>query len=164
MRAPVLYFTSWAHDDRSLADDLIRRLQQQMTPSRAYEHTLWRDTAILVGERWLDEIVAAIKACDLGFLLVSPAFLGSRFISREELPRLIGEPGKPIVPVVLKPVNFERHDLKGLSDYQFYRLDRRKSYSECNGDRERSRFAEELFGEIENRLDRIKASSVASHV
>jgi hypothetical protein len=65
---------------------------------------------------------------------------------------------------MLRPVNFDRHDLKGLSDYQIYRLDRRKSYSECNGDRDRSRFVEELFGEIENRLDRIKASSGAAHV
>lgn len=159
MRAPVRFFTSYARADEALADDLVQRLQQQMTPSRAYEHTHWRDTAILVGERWLNEIVEAINACHIGLLLVSPAFLGSSTIDREELPRLIGEPGKPIVPIMLRTVSFERHDLKGLAEYQIYRLDRRKSYSECNGDRDRSRFVEELFGEIENRLDRINAST-----
>lgn len=155
MRTTVRFFVSYAHADQRLADDLVLRLRQQMTPSRAYEHTLWRDTAILVGERWLDEIVEAIDACDVGLLLVSPAFLGSSFITREELPRLIDRAGKPIVPVMLQPVSFERHDLKGLSEYQIYRLDRQKSYSECTRDRLRSQFVEALFLEIESRLDRI---------
>lgn len=155
MKAPVHFFVSYAHDDQLHADDLVRRLQKQMKPSRAYEHTLWRDTAILVGERWHDEIVQAIEGCDVGLLLVSPAFLGSDFIDREELPRLIGDTKKPVVPVMLQPVSFERHDLKGLIEYQIYRLDRRKSFSECSSDRNRSRFVEALFLEIEQRLDRI---------
>lgn len=155
MRTPVRFFVSYAHDDQPFADDLVLRLQQQLTPSLAYEHKLWRDTAILVGERWNDEIIQAIEACDVGLLLVSPAFLGSGFIGREELPRLIGQTRKPIVPVMLRPVSFERHDLKGLSDYQIYRLDRQWSYSACLVDRVRSRFVEALFLEIEHRLDRI---------
>jgi len=159
MRVPVRFFISYAHDDRPHADDLVARLRQQMVPSRAYEYTLWRDTAILAGERWLDEILQAIEECDVGLLLVSPAFLGSVFIAGEELPRLIGHPAKPVVPVMLRPVSFERHDLKGLSEYQIYRLDRRKSYRECSGDRDRSRFSEELFDEIERRLDRILPST-----
>ena len=158
MRTPVRFFISYAHDDQRYADDLVLRLQQQLTPSRAYEYTLWRDTAILVGERWLDEIVRAIGGCDVGLLLVSPAFLGSDFIDREELPRLIGQAGKPIVPVMLRPVSFERHDLKGLAEYQIYRLDRQWSYSECLVDRVRSRFVQALFLEIEHRLDRILSS------
>ncbi|HXA18322.1 MAG TPA: toll/interleukin-1 receptor domain-containing protein [Thermoanaerobaculia bacterium] len=155
MRVAVRFFNSYAHADQYLADDLILRLQQQMTPSRAYEYTLWRDTTILVGELWFGEIVHAVEGCDMGLLFVSPAFLGSGFIDREELPRLIGQTTKPIVPVMLRPVSFERHDLKGLSEYQIYRLDQQKSYSECNGDRGRSRFVEELFLDIERRLDRI---------
>lgn len=155
MKTPIHFFISYAHDDQRFADDLVRRLRQQMTPSRAYEYTLWRDTAILVGERWYDEIIQAIEGCDVGLLLVSPAFLGSTFIDREELPRFIGRAAKPIVPVMLRSVNFERHDLKGLSDYQIYRLDRQWSYGERRDDRVRSRFAEALFLEIENRLDRI---------
>ncbi len=159
MRHPVQYFTSYAHDDQRDADDLVRRLGQQMTPSRAYEHLLWRDTGILVGERWHDEIVQAIEACDLGLLLVSPAFLGSDFIVREELSRLIGDVKKPIFPVMLQPVSFERHDLKGLSEYQIYRLDRQRSFGECRSDRDRSRFVEGLFDEIERRLDRIVSTT-----
>jgi hypothetical protein len=158
VRAAVRFFTSYAHADQSLADDLVQRLQQQMTPSRAYEYTLWRDTTILAGERWLPEIIEAVEGCHVGLLLVSPAFLVSRFIDREELPRLIGQTGKPIVPVMLRPVSLERHDLKGLSEYQLYRLDRQKSYSECRGDLVRSRFVEALFLDIEHRLDRIFAS------
>jgi hypothetical protein len=157
MRIPVRFFISYAHDDQHMADDLVLRLQQQLAPSRAYEHTLWRDTAIPVGERWHDEIVQAVEACHVGLLLVSPGFLGSHFIHDEELPRLIGETKKPIIPVMLRPVSLERHDLKGLDEYQIYRLDRQKSYSECNNDRLRSRFVEALFLEIESRLDRIGA-------
>lgn len=159
VRAPVHFFVSYAHDDQFYADDLVRRLREQMKPSRAYEHTLWCDTAILVGEQWRGEILHAIESCNVGLLLVSPAFLGSDFIDREELPRLIGDAKKPVVPVMLQPVSFERHDLKGLAEYQIYRLDRRKSYSECSGDRDRSRFVEALFDEIEQRLDRIVSSA-----
>lgn len=158
MRAAVRFFNSYAHADQSLADDLVLRLQEQMTPSAAYEYTLWRDTTILVGERWRDEIIQAVEGCDVGLLLVSPAFLGSGFIDREELPRLIGQAGKPIFPVMLRPVSLERHDLKGLTEYQIYRLDRQKSYSECSGDLVRSRFVEALFLDIEHRLDRIFSS------
>lgn len=163
MRTPVRFFVSYAHDDQHDADDLVLRLQQQMTPSLAYEHKLWRDTAILVGEGWRDEIVQAIETCDVGLLLVSPAFLGSGFIGREELPRLIGHAGKPIVPVMLRPISFERHDLKGLSDYQIYRLDRQWPYSACLVDRVRSRFVEALFLEIEHRLDRVLSRSKGRH-
>jgi len=158
MRTLVHFFVSYARDDQSCANDLFFRLQQQMTRSRAYEHKLWRDTAILVGERWNDEIIQAIEACEVGLLFVSPAFLGSPFIERQEVPRLIGHAEKLIVPVMLRPVSFDRHDLKGLSDHQIYRLDRQKSYSECNGDRVRSRFVEALFLEIEHRLDRVLSS------
>ncbi len=163
MRTPVRFFVSYAHDDQSLADDLVERLRQQMKPSRTYEHMLWRDTAILAGEKWHDEIVKAIEGCDAGLLLVSPAFLGSPFIDREELQRLIGDAEKPIVPVMLRPVSFERHDLKCLSDYQMYRLDRKKSYSDCKGDHTKSRFVEGLFDEIESRLDRILSPGSAAH-
>lgn len=158
MRTAANFFVSYAHDDDPLADDLVTRLRAQMKPSAAYDHTLWRDTVILAGELWRRQIEEALDACDLGLLLVSPRFLGSAFIGANELPRFVGSDAKPVIPVMLRPVSFARHDLKGLEDHQIYRLDRRKAYSECTGSRERERFIEELFLQIENRLDRLAAA------
>lgn len=87
MRIPISFFVSYAHLDQRPADTFLPRLTEQLHPSRCYAYTLWRDTEILVGERWHDEIQQALAACQLGLLLISPAFLASQYITRHELPR-----------------------------------------------------------------------------
>jgi hypothetical protein len=42
-------------------------------------------------------------------LLVSPSFLGSDFITKEELPKLVDAPGKAVIPIMLAAVDFDRH-------------------------------------------------------
>jgi hypothetical protein len=155
MRTRVRFFISYAHDDQPLPDDLVLRLRKQMVPSRGYEHELWHDRGILVGERWAEEIDNALKECQVGILLLSPSFLGSGFIGRVELPRFVGDAAKPVIPVMLRPVNLQRHDLKGVEEYQIYRLDGKKTFDQLKGDRHRNRFAEGLFEQIEQRLDRL---------
>ncbi len=64
----------------------------------------------------------AIDNCDFGLLLISPAYLASKFITEKELPVFVsGE--KLSIPVMLNPVDFTRHDLKGLEKKQIFRLD-----------------------------------------
>jgi hypothetical protein len=64
---------------------------------------------------------------------------------------------KPVIPVLLQPVDLERHDLKGLQQTQIFRLERPrfaspKAYGECSGSH-RDQFALELFRQVEVRLD-----------
>ncbi len=155
MRIKVPYFQSYAHLDHRLADDLLDRLHRQLAPSQHYDYRPWRDREqILTGENWFGQITQALDDCRLGLLLVSPAFLASKFIDRHELPRFVGADAKPVIPVVLQPVNVQRHDLKGLQEYQLFWHNGQRAYGQCDG-RARDRFVEELFEQIERRLDRI---------
>lgn len=156
MRTPITSFVSFAHKNFQRADEFLKRLSEQLAPSKHYEYAWWRDTAIPVGELWEQEIQRAIAECDLGLLLVSPAFLGSKYITCKELPRFVGTDAKAVIPVMLEGVNFARHDLKGLQDLQIFGLagrDKPRVYSECRGDCSRRDFVERLFLEIESRLD-----------
>ncbi|MGH8059681.1 MAG: toll/interleukin-1 receptor domain-containing protein [Candidatus Entotheonellia bacterium] len=155
MRTPIAFFVSYARTDRRLADTFLQRLLEQLAPSKRYAYTLWRDTGILVGERWHDEIQQALAACQLGLLLVSPTFLVREYITQQELPWFLGDGAKPIIPVMLKTIDLRRHDAKGLEHHQLFRLEDVKAFADCTTDVLRRRFAEQLFAQIEQRLDRI---------
>ena len=122
----VRFFVSYAHDDKTLAEKLMKEFSVQFKPSRRYELELWVDREIMVGDRWHKRIQDAIGECDFGLLLVSPAFLGSEYIGEHELPHFVGEIGegkKPVIPVGLIRVDFANHDLKDLREHQIFLKD-----------------------------------------
>ena len=161
MKRRVRIFVSYARANKDLAVRFLERFREQAAPSKSYRYVFWRDAEILVGESWHEEIQAALDACDMGLILVSPAFLGSQYIDENELPRFVGSGARPVIPVMLQSVDFERHDLKGLQRAQIFRLDgprfrAPKSYGECTGP-QRDHFAQELFRQVEARLDKLSA-------
>jgi hypothetical protein len=165
MKKTVIFFVSYARANQDLAAKFLEKFLEQVTPSKNYEYAFWRDTEILAGEKWHDEIQKALMHCDLGLLLISPALLGSQYISQLELPIFVGAGAKPLIPIMLQPVDFERHDLKGLQAAQIFRLDRPKfrspkSYGECVGP-QREQFAQELFRQVEARLDKLPGNAIA---
>jgi tetratricopeptide (TPR) repeat protein len=101
-------FISYSHRDSSW----LERLQVYLAPiERRGGIRRWDDTLIAPGHRWEREIEAALKRTRVAILLVSAEFLASDFISRVELPRLLGaaeNQGVLIIPVVLDHCNFER--------------------------------------------------------
>lgn len=155
MRRPITFFVSYAHADKRLADTFVQYLSQQLAPSKHYAYSLWRDTAILVGQDWHAEIQQALHACQAGLLLLSPAFLGSAYITQQELPHFLQATGPPILPVLCKTIDMQRHDTQGLAPYQMFCLDAQKSFAACTTDLARSRFAASLLAQIEQRLDRL---------
>jgi hypothetical protein len=155
VKTKVKFFVSYAHLDEPACVKLLKLLQIQMAPSANYEFELWDDRAILAGEAWKREILQAIDESDIGLLLVSPAFLGSPFITNEELPKFVGDESKPAIPVELQKVDFKRHDLKGLDQQQLFRLDRDKAFGNCTTAQTQTRFAEQLYSQIEQRLERL---------
>jgi TIR domain len=159
MRTLVTFFVSYAHADRRSADTFLPWLTEQLAPSKRYAYTYWRDTAILVGERWHDEIQQGLAACQLGLLLVTPAFLASQYIGQHELPQFVGDGAKPLIPVMLKTIDLQRHDTRGLEAYQLFRLDNVRSFADCTSDMLRRRFVEQLFVQIEGRLHRLFAQA-----
>lgn len=149
----VRFFISYAHENQTLAGSLVKALRSQFKPSKRYELQLWIDREIRVGEKWHERIMAAIDACDFGLFMVSPDFLGSAYISDNELPPFVsGTVCKPVVPVGLVPVSFERHDLKGLQENQIFFL-RGRTFDQMRLASDKAEFARQLHEEMEKRLD-----------
>ncbi len=157
MRKKVTFFVSYAHRNRALAESFLDKLIDVLAPSKRYAYVLWRDSGLILGEDWETRIAEAIDRCDFGLLLISPAFLASSFIVEKELPAFVsGE--KPAIPVMLQPVDFSLHDLKGLAKQQIFMLDHEgfkapRAYAECRKQR-RETFVLALFRAIEQKLAR----------
>ncbi len=154
----VRYFLSYAHDDGKLPEKLLAELDKQLNACKDFEFHRWQDTHILPGEKWHQEIQQAAQECDFGLLLVSPAFLGSKYIGEHELPLFVsGE--KPCVPVGLCRIDFANHDTKGLSESQIFlystpRGKTHKYFEDCGG-KVAADFAHILFGRIIARLNKL---------
>ena len=153
MRSQVRFFCSYASKDARLVSSLLDRLLPHLKASRAHEYVVWEFHRLLTGERWHERIQEEIEACDFGLLFLSPDFLASDYIRKEELPPLLERKG--IVPVGLKPVDLRLSDAQSLDAYQLFRLrtagGQLRWYSEARG-ADRDAFALELFRQIEGRL------------
>lgn len=159
MKKKITVFVSYARANRDLATRFLEKFKEQAAPSKHYHYAFWRDADILVGEKWHEEIQKALAQCDVGLVMISPAFLGSQYIQDHELPKFFTSVGKSVLPVLLQPIDLDRHDLKGLQRTQIFRLDRPrfaspKAYGECSS-AQRDQFALELFRQVEVRLDKI---------
>jgi hypothetical protein len=128
----VKYFVSYAHAYEADKDDLLARLKHRLGMSSAYRFEGWEDGDIVIGEPWHAQIQKAIADCTFGLLLVSPAFLSSGYIDKNELAHFVGpDARKPAIPVVLVPIRFDAMvDLKGLKEVQVFRD--RKTRPICN--------------------------------
>ena len=160
MKKKITVFVSYARANRDLATRFLKKFKEQAAPSKLYQYVFWRDNDILVGEKWHEEIQVALAQCDVGLVLISPAFLGSQYIQEHELPKFLKSGGKSVIPVLLQPIDLDRHDLKGLQRTQIFRLERPrfaspKAYGECSGT-QRDQFALKLFGQVEARLDKVR--------
>ncbi len=154
---PVIrYFVSYAHDDDDLKEKLLKPLKQRLAIAKDYCFEAWDDGEILAGERWHEQIQAAVAHCQFGLLLVSPAFLGSAYIKNHELPAFVTsnlavpEPEKQAIPVALKRIPFDNSvDLKGLEQRQVFHDRAGKTFQERSSKpKTREGFASELFQQI----------------
>ncbi len=82
----IKVFLSYAHEDDAWCAELSRHLG-------ALKHgsiiNLWTDFKISPGEPWDERIQLELNSADLILLLVSPAFIDSKFCWREEMVRAI---------------------------------------------------------------------------
>jgi hypothetical protein len=159
MKKRVSFFLSYAHANQELAGRFVEQFREFTTPSKTYQYHYWYDQKLLAGENWDKEIKKVLKKCDLGLLLISASFLGSKYITTVELKQL---ENKPLIPVLLWPVDFDRHDLRGLHEKQIFRYNKTgfikpKSYGQCNS-KQRVEFILALFQQVEKRLDKIHMS------
>lgn len=101
-------FISYSHLDTEYLIDIKRHFKPFLS-----HIDFWDDTKILPGQKWKDEIRKAISETKVAILLISTDFLGSDFISTDELPPLLKaaeENGAVILIVILKPCLFEEFE------------------------------------------------------
>jgi tetratricopeptide (TPR) repeat protein len=79
-------FISYSHKDKQWLDELNTMLAP-LVGKAVIE--VWSDTAIEPSQAWREEIDRALTTARIGVLLVSPSFLASDFIMKEELPYLV---------------------------------------------------------------------------
>jgi len=107
-------FVSYSHVDR----DWLDRLQIHLAPYvRGERLDLWDDTKIAPGARWAAEIERALGDARVAVLLVSPDFLASEFVAREELPAILQRAGTDLT-VVWIPIRASAYEVTPLRDFQ----------------------------------------------
>lgn len=101
-------FVSYSHFDKDYLTDIQRHFKPFLN-----QLEYWDDSKILPGQKWKEEIRKAIAETKVAILLVSTDFLGSEFISSNELPPLLAaaeKEGAVILIVIVKPCLFEEFD------------------------------------------------------
>jgi hypothetical protein len=102
-------FVSYSHQD---VDWLKRFLQHIAVLERLDLVDLWSDTRISSGAEWEQEIEAALMNAKVAVLLISPAFLASKYIWASEMPRIEAHCGEGLeaLPLIIRscPWRLER--------------------------------------------------------
>lgn len=115
-RPPLKVFYSYAHQDESARDQLDQHLELL---ARRNLIQRWYDRHIVPGGEWNQAIDVALAEADIILLLVSRAFLASRFVRENEIPAAMQEhaTGRArVVPILLE-------DVKGWQNQPFAKLE-----------------------------------------
>jgi hypothetical protein len=115
-------FISYSSDDRELQHSFAQRLKIYLASAKHKYETVWTDVAIPVGGDWNTEIQTALKQSNIGILLVSPMFLGSKYCMGDEFRQMLDRrktEGYTIVPIKLRECHFQ--NIEELAKIQFVR-------------------------------------------
>ncbi len=105
-------FISYSHFDKRALEELHANLDHYAL-SRTIEY--WDATKIPPGVKWKEELQKALKSAAIAILLISPAYLASDFITRNELPPLLKaaeEASVPILCIILRECLFQDSNLR----------------------------------------------------
>lgn len=112
-------FISYAHSDNENTDASKRwlnRLLEHLQPLVLQDKvSAWSDTEIEGGEQWDNSIKAQLLEADVAVLLVSPAFLASKYIRDSEVPVLLMnamDEGRTVLPIIVRPCLFAETKFK----------------------------------------------------
>lgn len=109
-------FISYSHKDRVWLEKLQTHLKPLQVSGKV---SVWSDTQIEAGTNWRKEIQKALNSAKVAVLLVSPNFLASDFIAKNELPKLLKmakEEGLVIYCIAISASSFKE---TRIGKYQF---------------------------------------------
>jgi TIR domain len=107
-------FVSYSREDREWVD----RLQTHLAPYlRGETFYVWDDAKIPAGTNWKTEIDTALAQARVAVLLVSPEFLASEYVSKVELPAILGRAGADLA-VLWIPIRPSAYEVTPLKHYQ----------------------------------------------
>jgi hypothetical protein len=116
---PRPVFVSYAHKDNESSDPSKRwldRLTEFLEPLvQQDELTICSDEGIGLGDDWHAHIQKHLNGAQAAVLLVSPAFLASKYVRSSELPILLRnakEKNVKIIPIILRPCLFAETKFK----------------------------------------------------
>jgi tetratricopeptide (TPR) repeat protein len=110
-------FISYSHQDESWKNRLLPQLHA--LEQAGIGMRVWHDRKIDGGDQWYPEIQEAMGNAAVALLLVSPDFLASGFITKEEVPYLIERQekhGMLLIPVLIRKCPWKAH--RWLADRQ----------------------------------------------
>ena len=97
----------------------LERLQTMLKPLvRNGTISVWDDTTIPVGENWKEQIDSALKVAKVAVLLVTPNFLESDFIPKNELPPILNAAAKDGLVIFWVYVSSCLYQATEIKDYQ----------------------------------------------
>jgi len=112
-------FISYAHKDNKDPDHSNRwldRLLEHIQPLVLQgQVSTWADKEIETGEHWHESIQAQLQNAKVAVLLISPAFLASKYIRNNELPALLmkaRQEGLTVLPIILRPCMYSETKFK----------------------------------------------------
>jgi GTPase SAR1 family protein len=121
---PKKIFISYSSKERELRAIFEERLKVYLKSTKNTFEDSWSDIEILPGEDWNESIQNALESSDIGILLVSPQFLGAKYIKENELKIMLERrrtEGYLIIPVLLRDSNFSNNEtLKAMQFFKTY--------------------------------------------
>jgi hypothetical protein len=106
----IRVFVSYSHQDTKYLER--GSLLGYLSGLERESFVFWQDTSIQAGELWDDAIKEQIERADIALVLVSQAFLNSRYCLDVEIEHFLEkriESGLVIFPVILSPCDWKSH-------------------------------------------------------
>ncbi len=159
---PVNIFVSYSHkDSRYLDDDALLGFMKGLENEGV---EFWTDRALAAGDAWDEELRARIGAADIAMVLVSQAFLDSRYCTDVEISGFLErsrKQGLTIFPVILSACEWERHEW--LRSRQFLPREGKTIEEDYHDPGERKRFYLEIRRELRQRIAEVRGKALTDY-